>query len=93
MGSGERLATFAAANLLTMSLRLGEQKEPDCEWCRREELNLRPTDYESVALPTELLRLWDVNCKTAIIADIRRVCAVRRGYNRTSALSTVFTLR
>lgn len=25
-------------------------------WCRREESNLRPTDYESVALPTELLR-------------------------------------
>ena len=25
-------------------------------WCRREELNLRPTRYECVALPTELLR-------------------------------------
>ena len=25
-------------------------------WCRREESNLRPTDYESVALPTELHR-------------------------------------
>lgn len=23
-------------------------------WCQREESNLRPTDYESVALPTEL---------------------------------------
>lgn len=25
-------------------------------WCWREELNPRPTDYESVALPTELLQ-------------------------------------
>ena len=30
--------------------------DPD-GWCRREESNLRPTDYESVALPTELHRL------------------------------------
>ena len=26
------------------------------KWCRKEESNLRPTDYESVALPTELFR-------------------------------------
>ena len=27
-------------------------------WCRRGESNTRPTDYESVALPTELLRQY-----------------------------------
>ena len=33
-------------------------------WCRREESNLRPTDYESVALPTELHRLFRL-CTTS----------------------------
>ena len=40
------------------------------EWCRRKESNPRPTDYKSVALPTELHRqklLWWVgtesNCR------------------------------
>src|SRR5690348_14501386 len=38
-------------------LSAGESNTDDCKtWCRREESNLRPTDYESVALPTELLR-------------------------------------
>ena len=32
-------------------------------WCRREESNLRPTDYESVALPTELHR----QCRTKTV--------------------------
>src|SRR5690606_12947562 len=27
------------------------------EWCRRKDLNPQPTDYKSVALPVELLRL------------------------------------
>ena len=27
-------------------------------WSRRHELNTRPTDYKSVALPTELRRLY-----------------------------------
>ena len=31
-------------------------------WCREEESNLRPTDYESVALPTELSRRVAVVC-------------------------------
>ncbi len=26
-------------------------------WCRMTDLNRRPTDYKSVALPTELIRL------------------------------------
>ncbi len=29
---------------------------PLISWCRKEDSNLRPTDYESVALPTELFR-------------------------------------
>ena len=29
------------------------------KWCRKEESNLRPTDYESVALPTELFRHYE----------------------------------
>ena len=35
-------------------------------WCRREESNLRPIDYESIALPTELLR------QTVIVSE--QVC-------------------
>ena len=30
----------------------------DFYWCRLQELNPRPTDYKSVALPTELNRLF-----------------------------------
>ncbi len=26
------------------------------KWCRKQESNLRPTDYETVTLPTELFR-------------------------------------
>ncbi len=38
-------------------------KEELISWCRKEESNLRPTDYESVALPTELFRHRRKNCK------------------------------
>lgn len=38
------------------------------KWCRREESNLRPTRYECVALPTELLR----HKTGAIIRETRR---------------------
>lgn len=37
-------------------------------WCRREESNLRPIDYESIALPTELRRPKEV----AIVAAAGR---------------------
>ena len=30
-------------------------------WCRHQESNSGPTDYKSVALPTELCRLWGAN--------------------------------
>ena len=30
--------------------------KPFCIWCRNQESNSGPTDYKSVALPTELLR-------------------------------------
>ena len=36
-------------------LTVGERhEEPHGYWCWRDESNVRPTDYESVALPTEL---------------------------------------
>lgn len=28
------------------------------DWCRQEDLNPQPTDYDSVALPVELCRQW-----------------------------------
>ena len=30
-------------------------------WCRKQESNLRPTDYESVALPAELFRRFQIS--------------------------------
>ncbi len=33
-------------------------------WCRQNESNARPTDYKSVALPTELCRLITVTIRT-----------------------------
>ena len=36
--------------------KIGARKLVPESWCRKEESNLRPTDYESVALPTELFR-------------------------------------
>ena len=50
-----------AADLLAITLaeRRASQKNAYDSlyyWCRKEESNLRPTDYESVALPTELFR-------------------------------------
>ncbi len=40
----------------TPSAQRGRRKPAPDIWCCREESNLRPTDYESVALPTELLQ-------------------------------------
>ena len=31
----------------------------DKKWCRKKELNPRPSDYKSAALPTELFRHFD----------------------------------
>src|SRR5690348_3494879 len=42
-------------------------------WCLRVESNLRPTDYDSVALPTELLRHF-----LARPADQHPPCGMRR---------------
>ena len=40
-------------------LTVGERhEEPHGYWCWRDESNVRPTDYESVALPTELRQLF-----------------------------------
>lgn len=39
----------------------GEKNKKPVEWCREAELNRRPTDYESVALPTELPRHYTTN--------------------------------
>jgi hypothetical protein len=41
------------------------------KWCRREESNLRPTDYESVALPTELLRRTAGQYKTTMVQEAK----------------------
>ena len=35
------------------------------EWCRQSESNGRPTAYKAVALPAELCRRWDAQCKPA----------------------------
>ncbi len=37
-------------------------RKPFIKWSRREELNPRPTDYKSVALPTELRRHFGDRC-------------------------------
>src|SRR3546814_3603046 len=42
------------AHLARLSIHLWTLLAP--YWCREQESNLRPTDYESVALPTELSR-------------------------------------
>ena len=64
-------------------------------WCRLEESNPRPTDYKSVALPTELRRLgsptWarttDISINSAALYQLsyRRIDGCQ-GWNRTSYL-------
>ena len=51
--------------LLTMNQKFkgfGDFQNPWFYWCRQRDLNSRPTDYKSVALPTELCRhnIWEM---------------------------------
>lgn len=56
-------AWFASARPKSPDMRRGRRPFNITQvfdlWCRREESNLRPADYESAALPTELLRLFN----------------------------------
>ena len=55
-GAGFEPAKAEPADLQSAPVdRLGTPPEID-EWCRLPESNWRPTDYKSVALPTELSR-------------------------------------
>ena len=45
-------------------------------WSRQQELNLRPTDYKSVALPTELCRPTRYKTKTLSFNDLGPTCRV-----------------
>ena len=37
-------------------------------WCRKEDLNLRPIAYEATALPTELFRQYEQLYQYAVLA-------------------------
>ena len=51
------------------------------KWCRKEESNLRPTDYESVALPTELLRRAAGQYKTTTVQEAKMTEPGRDGFS------------
>ena len=64
LGKKFRKAGFLGgrAKIVRLFVRLRRKKRPaslqafDFKWCRHQESNPGPTDYKSVALPTELYR-------------------------------------
>lgn len=63
---------------------------PEREWCRKEELNLRPAVYETAALPTELFRhnLWLDTSKPRNMHEGRQLMDYR--FNANTRLTQVY---
>lgn len=56
-------------------------------WCQHEESNLRPADYESAALPTELCRqLWCKGLALIALVTLLQPCGAR---SRTACLGAM----
>ena len=67
-GAGERYIDTSTARDHRLSRKISERfisVSLASEWCRREDSNLRPTDYESVALPPELHRQQYISLLTS----------------------------
>ena len=66
-GGGGRIRTAEPEGADLQSAAFSHFATPPDKWCRRKESNPRPTDYKSVALPTELhrqLSIWWVRTKS-----------------------------
>lgn len=63
--------------------KMGRRRQAFLRWSRLPELNRRPTDYESVALPTELSRLI-LRCDSEVLRRRRNTSVARLMCNADS---------